>query len=187
MSDVPKIPLDSYEAFTRNLEDREYFGQKLGFERIQRLLDRLGNPEKKFQSIHIAGTNGKGSTAAMIASILREAGQQVGLYTSPHLIDFCERIRVGDELITAEEVLHYVRMIREVEEEPLTFFELATAIAFLHFAEEKVSVAVIETGLGGRLDATNVITPLISVITTIGRDHTAHLGESIEEIAFEKA
>ena len=187
MSDVPKIPLDSYEAFTRNLEDREYFGQKLGFERIQRLLDRLGNPEKKFQSIHIAGTNGKGSTAAMIASILREAGQQVGLYTSPHLIDFCERIRVGDELITAEEVLHYVRMIRVVEEEPLTFFELATAIAFLHFAEEKVSVAVIETGLGGRLDATNVITPLISVITTIGRDHTAHLGESIEEIAFEKA
>lgn len=187
MSDVAKIPLDSYEVFTRHLEDREYFGQKLGLERIRKLLDRLGNPEKNFRSIHIAGTNGKGSTAAMIASILREAGLQAGLYTSPHLIDFCERIRVGEELITSEKVLHYAKVIREVEEEPLTFFELATAIAFLHFAERKVPIAVIETGLGGRLDATNIVTPLISVITSIGLDHTTHLGTTIEEIAYEKA
>jgi dihydrofolate synthase/folylpolyglutamate synthase len=179
--------LDSYESFTRHLEDREYFGQKLGLARIQRLLDRLGNPEKKFRSIHIAGTNGKGSTAAMIASILHEAGVRVGLYTSPHLNDFCERIRIAGEPISPDRVLHWGRIIREAEEEPLTFFELATAIAFLHFAEERVPLAVIETGLGGRLDATNVITPLISVITTVGLDHTSHLGNSIEEIAFEKA
>lgn len=182
-----KVPIDSYASFVRHLEDREYFGQKLGLERIQTLLDRLGNPEKKFRSIHIAGTNGKGSTAAMIASILKEAGLKVGLYTSPHLTDFCERIRIGDRLIGPDEVMHLVRAIREVEEEPLTFFELATAIAFLYFAEKRVDPAVIETGLGGRLDATNVITPLVSVITTIGLDHTQHLGDTLEKIAFEKA
>jgi dihydrofolate synthase/folylpolyglutamate synthase len=177
----------SYEAFTAHLGDREYFGQKLGLERIQKLLDRLGHPERRFKSIHIAGTNGKGSTAAMIASILREAGFKVGLYTSPHLVDFCERIQIGEMKIFPEEVLQKARQIREVEEERLTFFELATAIAFLHFASERVDFAVIETGLGGRLDATNVITPLVSIITTIGKDHTSHLGNTIEEIAFEKA
>lgn len=181
------LPLSSYERFTRHLEDREFFGQKLGLERICALLDRMGNPEKRFPSIHIAGTNGKGSTAAMIASILREAGYRVGLFTSPHLQDFCERIRVESGLITPNQVLHYARLIKEVEEEPLTFFELATAIAFLHFSEEKVDLAVVETGLGGRLDATNVITPLVSVITTIGLDHTIQLGSTLEEIAYEKA
>lgn len=178
---------DSYELFTSSLEDREFFGQKLGLDRIQRLLGRLGNPEKKFKSIHIAGTNGKGSTAVMIASMLGEAGFRVGLYTSPHLNDFCERIRIGGRLISQGEVLHWARMIHEVEEESLTFFEMATAIAFLQFAEEKVSLAVVETGLGGRLDATNVITPLASVITTVGMDHTAHLGATLGEIAYEKA
>jgi len=177
----------TYEDFTAHLEDREYFGQKLGLDRIRTLLQRLGNPHEQFASIHIAGTNGKGSTANMIAAVLRESSLSVGLYTSPHLQDFCERIRVGDRMISQEMVLRLTRHIREVEDEPLTFFEIATAIAFLHFAEEKVDIAVIETGLGGRLDATNIVIPLLSIITTIGRDHMAHLGETLGEIAFEKA
>ena len=183
------VPLDPYESFTAHLADREYFGQKLGLERIRELLNRLGNPERKFPSIHIAGTNGKGSTAAMIAQILAEAGYKVGLYTSPHLVDFCERIWVAGEVIPRPQTLHHARIICEVESpsDPLTFFELATAIAFLHFAEEKVDIAVVEVGLGGRLDATNVITPLVSVVTTIGMDHRQYLGGTIEKIAFEKA
>ncbi len=184
-----KWVLDSYENFISHIGDREYFGQKLGLERIQALLKRLGDPQDSFRSIHIAGTNGKGSTAAMLASILREAGYSVGLFTSPHLEDFCERVRVGDDLIWPDEVLKHARHLREIEayEDPLTFFELATAIGFLHFAEKGVDIAVVETGLGGRLDATNVITPMASVITSIGKDHTAVLGETLEEIAFEKA
>jgi dihydrofolate synthase/folylpolyglutamate synthase len=182
-----KIPLDSYAEFTRHLADREYFGQRLGLERIESLLGRLGNPQNRFRSIHIAGTNGKGSTAAMLAAILEEAGYKTGLYASPHLEDFCERIRVDGALIAPDEVLRHARHIRELEVEALTFFELATAIGFLHFAEAGVEVAVVETGLGGRLDATNVLTPVLSIITSIGRDHTAQLGEALEEIAFEKA
>lgn len=181
------FPLDSYESFVRHLGDREYFGQKLGLERIEALLKRLGQPHQKFRSIHIAGTNGKGSTAAMIAAVLEEAGYKTGLYTSPHLEDFCERIRINGELIPQDQVLRLARHIREVEEDPLTFFELATAIGFSHFAESRVDIAVIETGLGGRLDATNVIDPMLSVITSIGFDHRNHLGDSLAEIAFEKA
>ncbi len=182
-----KISLESYESFTRHLADREYFGQKLGLERIGSILNRLGNPQEKFRSIHIAGTNGKGSTAAMLSAILEEAGYKTGLYTSPHLEDFCERIRVAGRLIDPEDVLKHARLVREAETEALTFFELATAIGFLYFAESGVDIAVVETGLGGRLDATNVIDPMLSLITTVGRDHTAHLGESFAEIAFEKA
>ncbi len=122
----------------------------------------------------------------MLESVLRRAGLKTGLYTSPHLNDFCERIRIGEDLIPEEDVLRHARRIREVEEEPITFFELTTAMAFLYFSSQKVEVAVIETGLGGRLDATNVITPLVSVITTLSRDHTDHLGETLEKIAFEK-
>jgi dihydrofolate synthase/folylpolyglutamate synthase len=184
---VEKISFNSYEEFTRHIGDREYFGQKLGLDRIRALLNRLGNPHEQFRSIHIAGTNGKGSTAAMLAAILEEAGYRTGLYTSPHLEDFCERIRVDGALITPDEVLKHARHVWEVEEEPLTFFELATAIGFLHFAEAGADIAVVETGLGGRLDATNVVNPMLSVITSIGRDHTAQLGEALEEIAFEKA
>ncbi|MBI4373412.1 MAG: bifunctional folylpolyglutamate synthase/dihydrofolate synthase [Deltaproteobacteria bacterium] len=206
--------MKTYDEFIHQLADREFFGQRLGVERIRSVLGRLGNPETQFPSIHIAGTNGKGSTAAMIASILRESGRRVGLYTSPHLIDFCERVqilRTGDSPaggpppaqlhcrgmaarqdpshISTDQVLHWAKIIHEVEDpaDPLTFFELATAIAFLHYAREKVDIAVIEVGLGGRLDATNVITPLVSVITSIGLDHTGHLGGTIEKIAFEKA
>jgi len=182
-----KIPLDSYEEFVRHIGDREYFGQKLGLDRIRAILSRFGNPQEKFRSIHIAGTNGKGSTAAMLASMLKESGYRTGLYTSPHLEDFGERIRVDGAAIDPGTVLSLARRIREIEAEPLTFFELATAIGFLHFAESDVDVAVIEVGLGGRLDATNVVDPLLSVITSIGLDHTSHLGHSLPEIAFEKA
>ena len=134
--------MTTYEDFIYCLSDREFFGQRLGLERIRQVLDRLGNPERKFPSIHIAGTNGKGSTATMVASILREAGYRVGLYTSPHLVDFCERIQILSSPITHPDLLHYARIIHEVEEEPLTFFELATAIAFLHYAKEEVDIAV---------------------------------------------
>ncbi|MBI2083208.1 MAG: bifunctional folylpolyglutamate synthase/dihydrofolate synthase [Deltaproteobacteria bacterium] len=179
----------TYESFIHDLSDREFFDQKPGLERIEQVLQRLGNPERKFPSIHIAGTNGKGSTAAMIASVLREAGHRVGLYTSPHLVDFCERIQVGGSLISPDNLLHFAHIIHEVENpsDPLTFFELATTIAFLYFAEQKVDIAVVEVGMGGRLDATNLITPLVSVITSIGLDHTQFLGDTIEKIAFEKA
>lgn len=179
--------LHSYEEFVAGLADREYFGQKLGLERIAGLLQRLGDPQKQFQCIHIAGTNGKGSTAAMLASILQEAGYKTGLFTSPHLEDFCERIRVDGRLIGPEEVLRLAHCVREKFVEDVTFFELCTAIGFKHFAEAGVEIAVVETGLGGRLDATNVVTPLVSVITSVGMDHTQHLGETLAEIAFEKA
>lgn len=176
-----------YQQFVSHLGDREYFGQKLGLERIQEVLNRLGNPERQFQSIHIAGTNGKGSTAAMLASIFKEAGYQVGLFTSPHLVDFCERIQVNGELISQDRVMALVQKIKQVEKDPLTFFEMATVIGFLHFADAEVDIAVIETGLGGRLDATNVLHPVLSIITTIGYDHMQHLGDTLEKIAFEKA
>ncbi len=182
-----KIPLESYEFFTRHLGDREYFGQKLGLERISKILERLGSPEKKFSSVHIAGTNGKGSTAALLASVLSQAGFKVGLYTSPHLEDFCERIRIGDELVSSEKVLKLAQQVRDSEQDTLTFFEFTTVIAFLYFAEQSVDMAVVETGLGGRLDATNVIHPLVSVITSISYDHRAFLGNSLQEIAREKA
>lgn len=183
-----KIPTDSYEDFIAHLGDREHFGQKLGLERIQSVLKRLGDPQDSFRSIHIAGTNGKGSTAAMLASILKEGGYSVGLFTSPHIEDFCERIQVGGALIRPDEVLKHARQVQEIEEEDsLTFFEMATAIGFLHFAEKGVDIAVVETGLGGRLDATNVLTPMASIITSIAKDHTAVLGDTLEEIAFEKA
>lgn len=186
MSDMARLPVHSYAEFTRHLGDREHFGTKLGVERIQKLLDRLYHPEQKFPSIHIAGTNGKGSTAYFLHAILMHAGYRAGLYTSPHLEDFCERIQVGGEKIRPERVLHWARVIQEVEEEPLTFFEMATVIALLHFAEEKVPVAILEVGLGGRLDATNVLQPLVSIITTIGMDHQHQLGTTLEAIAAEK-
>ncbi len=187
--------LPSYEDFVLSLGDREYFGQRLGLDRIREVLSRLGNPQDKFPSIHIAGTNGKGSTAAMIASVLEESGLRVGLFTSPHLEDFCERIQVWEKspqgriLITPEDVLRYETEISRAAsaEDPLTFFEVSAAMAFLHFEAKQVDVAVLETGLGGRLDATNVVTPAVSVITTIGLDHMAHLGNTIGAIAREKA
>lgn len=148
----------------------------------------LGNPERKLKTIHIAGTNGKGSVSHMIASILQEQGYKTGLYTSPHLYDFRERIRVNGNMIKPEQVIDFTeRMIPIIEKISPSFFELTVGMAFDHFEKEHVDVAVIETGLGGRLDSTNVINPLISIITNIGYDHMSILGDTLEQIAAEKA
>ena len=153
-----------------------------------RLTEALGNPQAKFRSIHIAGTNGKGSSAHTIAAILQSAGYRTGLYTSPHLKNFTERIRINGREIPEAKVISFVEKIKpQIESIRPSFFEVTVAMAFDYFASEKVDIAVIETGLGGRLDSTNIIQPEVSLITNIGLDHQAILGESLEEIAMEKA
>ena len=148
----------------------------------------LGNPENHFPSIHIAGTNGKGSVSHMLASVFQEAGYKTGLYTSPHVHDFRERIRINGQMIPENDVIHFTEKIKPfIETVEPSFFEVTVGMAFEHFAKEGVDIAVIETGLGGRLDSTNVITPLLSVITNIGMDHVQLLGDTLEKIAFEKA
>ena len=148
----------------------------------------LNNPDQKFKSIHIAGTNGKGSTAHMLASILQESGYKVGLYTSPHLKDFRERIKINGEKISENSVIKFVdKHKRAFENISMSFFEYTVAIAFNFFYKKKVDIAIIETGLGGRLDSTNIINPELSIITNIGLDHTNLLGNTIEKIAVEKA
>ena len=152
------------------------------------MMETLGNPERKFKSIHVAGTNGKGSVSHFLASILQEAGYKVGLYTSPHLVDFRERIRINGEMIPQQEVVDFITHHSSlITEKHLSFFEMTVGLAFDYFAREKVDIAVIEVGMGGRLDSTNVITPLLSVITNIGLDHTQFLGNTLEKIAGEKA
>jgi dihydrofolate synthase/folylpolyglutamate synthase len=148
----------------------------------------LGNPEQKIKTIHIAGTNGKGSTSHMLASIFQEAGYKTGLYTSPHLYDFRERIKVNGEMCSKEFVIEFTNRIKPfIEQVAPSFFEITVGMAFDFFVKEKVDIAIIETGLGGRLDSTNVITPELSIITNIGFDHMALLGNTIEAIASEKA
>jgi len=148
----------------------------------------LGNPHLKFRTIHVAGTNGKGSVSHMIASVLQEAGYKTGLYTSPHLKDFRERIKVNGEMIPEDEIVTFVTNHKEIIESlSPSFFEMCVAMAFDHFAKYNVDLAVIEVGLGGRLDSTNIISPILSVITNIGTDHMDLLGDSFEKIAFEKA
>jgi dihydrofolate synthase/folylpolyglutamate synthase len=156
---------------------------------MRKILDKLGHPEAGGNFVHLAGTNGKGSTAAMLASILREGGFRVGLYTSPHLITFKERIQVSGVLISEEKVVELAEIVWKATDpdNPPTFFEFVSAMAFLHFKREKADIAVVETGLGGRLDSTNVLKPLVSAITNISLEHTEHLGNTIAEIAFEKA
>lgn len=152
------------------------------------LADYLGNPEKAIKTIHIAGTNGKGSTSSMISSVLQEAGYKVGLYTSPHLKDFRERIKINGEKISEKFVCDFVLEHKSFfEQNNLSFFEMTVGLAFDYFKKQNVDVAVIETGMGGRLDSTNIITPLVSVITNIGLDHTQFLGNTLPEIATEKA
>ncbi len=160
---------------------------KFGLRNTRSLLRALGNPHRKFQSIHIAGTNGKGSTSAFIASILQEAGYRTGLYTSPHLERFTERIRIDGKEISTRRLVTYAALLRPtIEKVHATFFEATTAIAFRYFADAGVDIAVVETGLGGRLDSTNVLKPLASVITSIGLDHMDILGSTIKKIAREK-
>ncbi len=152
------------------------------------MMAALGHPESKFKSVHVAGTNGKGSVSHFLASILQEAGYKVGLYTSPHLVDFRERIRINGEMIPQNEVVNFVEHHRDMFDKlHLSFFEMTVGLAFDYFAKEKVDIAVVEVGMGGRLDSTNVITPLLSVITNIGLDHTQFLGDTLEKIAVEKA
>ena len=156
-------------------------------ERIKRVLEKLSNPQDAFKAIHIAGTNGKGSVAVMTAEILKLAGYKTGLFTSPFIVDFRERIRINGEFIEKEALIRLTQKVLSLNM-PLTEFELITAVAFLYFKEQNCDVAVIETGLGGRFDATNVCnTNLFSVITSISKDHTEKLGKTISKIAFEKA
>ncbi|HBK84156.1 MAG TPA: tetrahydrofolate synthase [Flavobacterium sp.] len=152
------------------------------------LVNHLQNPENKIKTIHVAGTNGKGSTSSLLASIFQEAGYKVGLYTSPHLKDFRERIKINGIQISEDYVVHFIAQNKPFfEQNKLSFFEMTVGLAFQYFADENVDIAIIEVGMGGRLDSTNVITPLVSVITNIGFDHTQFLGNTLELIATEKA
>ena len=179
----------SYEATRERLYKLQRFGIKLGLDTIASLLSGLGNPQRQVPVLHVAGTNGKGSVAAITASILQAAGFRVGLYTSPHLLDFRERIRIRGACIPEDRIVDLFDNIQALPSSAVlpTFFEVATAMAFQYFAEERVDVAVLEVGLGGRFDATNVCLPICTVITNISFDHEKYLGSSLEAIAFEKA
>lgn len=163
-------------------------GYKEGLDNSLALDEHFGHPHKNFLTIHVAGTNGKGSCSHTLSAILQMCGYKVGLYTSPHLVDFSERIRVNGQPIPQEYVVNFVEQERSfIESIQPSFFEVTTALAFKYFSETKVDIAVIEVGLGGRLDCTNIITPILSVITNIGMDHTQFLGSTLQEIALEKA
>src|SRR3989338_1484718 len=159
---------------------------RLGLKNMKMLLKKLNNPERKLKCIHVAGTNGKGSVCAMISSVLTDAGYKVGMYTSPHLKKFNERIRINNNFISDKEVAEYYLRVKKHATNQ-SFFEITTAMAFLYFFEKKVDFAVLEVGMGGRLDSTNVITPLVSVITNIGYEHTDKLGKTLGKIAYEKS
>ena len=184
-----------YDKVTNYILNLKRFGDiKLGFERVDYLLEGLGNPEKKLKCVHVGGTTGKGSTAAMVSSVLSSAGYRVGTYTSPHLSDYTERIVIRGQKIPKDEVVRLFeqmvpladRMEKEKNETP-TFFEFTTALALKYFYDKNVDIAVMEVGLGGRLDATNVINAVVSIITNIGLEHTDILGDTKEKIAYEKA
>lgn len=161
---------------------------KANLDNTYRLSEILNHPEKQFKSVHIAGTNGKGSTSHMLAAVLQEVGYKVGLYTSPHLKDFRERIKINGEMISENEVIDFVEKYKnEFEKIQLSFFEWTVGLAFHYFAKQKVDIAIIETGLGGRLDSTNIVTPEVAVITNISMDHTQFLGDTLAKIAAEKA
>lgn len=164
------------------------FGIKLGLENIKSFLNQIGNPQNKLKTIHVAGSNGKGSTSSFIASILMENGHKVGLYTSPHFVKFNERISINGKYISDDYIANFIdRYQKQIDDLKLTFFEVTTAMAFEYFNFNNVDYAIIETGLGGRLDATNVLNPLACVITSISLEHTNVLGDKIEGIAFEKS
>ena len=179
--------IDYLFSRTTSYENQGATGYKEGLDTSYKLDEHFGHPHESFRSIHVAGTNGKGSVAHLIAAELQVSGYKVGLYTSPHLIDFRERIRINGTPIDEDYVVKFVEEEKEFFE-PLnpSFFELTTAMAFKYFKEKNVDIAVIEVGLGGRLDCTNIITPIVSIITNISLDHTQLLGSSLEQIAFEK-
>jgi dihydrofolate synthase/folylpolyglutamate synthase len=178
----------AYQRALRQLYSLGKFGVKLGLHNITALLDGLNNPQRSYPSIHVAGSNGKGSVASLLAATLQAAGYRVGLYTSPHLVDFRERIRVDGRLISRRGVVRLWTGLRpRVRQLKATYFEVVTAMAFSYFRDRNVDVAVVETGLGGRLDATNVLLPHAAVITNVTREHTKWLGTRLDQIAREKA
>jgi dihydrofolate synthase/folylpolyglutamate synthase len=185
-----------YQETIEYLYALQKHGVKLALANSVALMEIMGNPHLKFPSIHVAGTNGKGSTSAFIAAILQSAGFRVGLYTSPHLVNFTERIRINNIQIPEQKIIELAQRVRQGYQQwspegsgviSPTFFEVTTAMAFSYFAEEGVDFAVVEVGMGGRLDSTNVIMPAVSVITNIDREHTEFLGDTLEQIAHEKA
>ena len=183
---------DSYRKAIEFLYSLRWFGAELGLEKTFKLAELSGNPQNKLRFIHVAGTNGKGSTCAMLESIYRAAGLRVGLYTSPHLVSFRERIQVNRELVGEGDVARLVNEIQPLlknfsQEHQPTFFEVVTVMALCYFAMQKCNLVIWETGLGGRLDATNIVTPLASVITNVHFDHQQWLGDTLEKIAVEKA
>ncbi len=179
--------MKSYNQVLEYLYGLQGRGMKFGLLNIKTLLKSVGNPERQFPSIHIAGTNGKGSTASFLASIFMEAGYKTALYTSPHLIRFTERIRINGKEISEKKLVEYTEpLIPVIEKTNATFFEATTCIAFQYFADQKVDIAIVEAGLGGRLDSTNVLRPLVSVITNVSFDHTEYLGNTLTKIAREK-
>ncbi len=188
---ITRVDQTSYTESIAYLFGLQHHGIKLGLDNIRKILEFLGNPQSYFRAIHIAGTNGKGSTSSFMASILQKAGYRVGLFTSPHLVSFTERIRVNGNTIDESDVVKMTSDIRSLikAERDLspTFFEFVTAMAFRHFKIMDVEWAVVETGMGGRLDSTNVLTPDVTVITPVGMDHTEFLGDTLEDIAREKA
>ena len=176
--------IDSTLEYLYQLHNR---GIKLGLENINKILHECNNPHNEFKSIHLAGTNGKGSTASIIAKILQNSGKKVGLYTSPHLINFNERIRINGAPISNNDIISFTKTYKDFfEKNSITFFEATTAMAFDYFRKNKIDIAIIETGLGGRLDSTNVLLPIHTIITEIDFDHTHLLGETVEEITSEK-
>jgi len=185
----------NYREAIEYLYSVRLFGTKLGLANTQYLLEKLGDPQDRFFTVHVAGTNGKGSVCAMLSSILSSAGYKVGTFTSPHILSFRERIGLGEAMVPEEAVCHHLsRLLPIMESMPdnpklthPTFFEIVTALATDYFAAKGVDVAVMETGMGGRLDATNALPSRIQVITSVGLEHTAYLGSSVAEIAFEKA
>ena len=188
-------PLNAYEAVRAYLYGLKHRGALYGIDRMRVLVERLGHPERAYPVIHVAGTNGKGSTCAMLEAIFRAAGHRTGLFTSPHLVHQGERVQVDRQMLTREEIVAYTRRLkpiaeaieRDLPDHHPSFFEFMTGMAFLRFAEANVGIGIIETGLGGRLDATNVVDPEVSIITSISYDHTEILGETLTAIASEKA
>jgi dihydrofolate synthase / folylpolyglutamate synthase len=178
----------SFEDSREFLYGLEKFGMKMDLDNITGLMEFAGRPDSRLKVIHVAGTNGKGSTCAALASVLMSAGYKVGLYTSPHMVSFTERIKINGRQISGDEVARLTDYFRdEIVRLRATFFEATTAIMFKYFSDNAVDYAVVETGLGGRLDSTNIVDPMMSVITGIGMDHTDILGDTLEKIAFEKA
>jgi dihydrofolate synthase/folylpolyglutamate synthase len=185
----------AYEDLVQWMFNLERFGIKLGLENMTEFMSRIGDPHNDFKSVHVTGTNGKGSVCAFLSSMLTDAGLKVGLYTSPHLVDFRERIKVDGAMISEADVIRIGNelrqtmesMAKEDGEKQLTFFEFTTGLAFRYFSETKVDIAVVEVGMGGRLDATNLVNPEVVGITRVGLEHTAYLGKTLRDIAREKA